>query len=157
MKHQFVAGFLGVVVQTVADIWSKQLPDCKRTAGEQRVSKVYKLSDEPASEAMTFLCYNKTVTVCSPCVALSPRTKLIIQMAKMINLRARHLHVEIHLPPAARRLGSSQLVSASRKTSWVNRLCCSFLQDQTPQDGNSGVVKSAQQGFHRLLIVKRAS
>lgn len=36
------------------------------------------------------MCYNKIATVCSPPVrrALSPRAKLIIQMAKMINLRA---------------------------------------------------------------------
>lgn len=125
------------------------------------MSKVYELSDEPELQQLKRwpLCvYNKMVTVCSPCVALSPRTKLIIQMAKMINLHTRHLHVEIHLPPAARRLGSSQLVSASRKTSSVNssttRLCCSFQQDQRPQDGNFGVVKSAQQRFHRVLIVK---
>lgn len=79
-------------------------------------------------------------------------------MAKMINLLTRHLHVEVHLPPVALRLGSSQLVSASRKTSLVNssttRLCCSFQQDKRPQDGNFGVVKPAQQGFHRVLIVK---
>lgn len=67
--------------------------------------------------------------------------KLIIQMAKMINLRARHLHVQIHLPPAARRLGRSGFVSAGGESSSVNsfsgRLCCWFLQDQRPQDGTS--------------------
>lgn len=73
------------------------------------------------------MCYNKKVTACSSCVALSSRTKLIIQMAKMINLHTRHLHVEIHLPPAARRLGSSQLVSASGKTSPVNSPTSSLL------------------------------
>lgn len=96
--------------------------------------------------------------MCSLCIALSPRTKLIIQMAKMINLRTCHLHVKIHLPPAAWRLGSSQLVTASRKMRSVNssttRLCCSFQQDQAPQDGNFGVVKSAEQELHRVLIVK---
>lgn len=96
--------------------------------------------------------------MCSSCVALSPRTKLIIQMAKMIILHTRHLHVKIHLPPAAGRLGSSQLVSASRKMSSVNssttRPCCSFQQDQRSQDGNFGVVKSARRRFHRVLIVK---
>lgn len=133
----------------------------KSAAGERRVSEVCELSDEPQLSRLKQwpLCvYKKMVTVCSLCVAHSPCAKLIIQMARMINLRTRHLHVEIHLPPAARRVGSSQLVSASRKTSSVNssttRLCWSFQWDQRPQDGNFGVVKSTQQGYHRVWIVK---
>lgn len=111
----------------------------KSAAGERRVSEVCELSDEPQLSRLKQwpLCvYKKMVTVCSLCVAHSPCAKLIIQMARMINLRTRHLHVEIHLPPAARRVGSTQLVSASRKTSSVNssttRLCWSFQWDQRP-------------------------
>lgn len=130
------------------------------TSGRQRVSEVYKLSGGTELQRATqwpSCVYNKILAVCSMCTAFSPRTKLIIQMAKMINPCTRHFHVKIYLLPAAQRLGSTQLVTSRRKVELVNspitRLCRSFQRDQKRQDGNFGDIKSAQ-WFHRILIVR---
>ena len=105
------------------------------------------------------MCHNEEATASSPLRAsLPPCSKLIIQMAKMISPRARCLHVDDHRPPAARRLGSPRLVSAGGEGrgwyggSTTRPALFPFSRIRGLQNGEFGVAKSTQQGFHRVLI-----
>lgn len=131
----------------ISGYWSPHRPNGPlwhlrlQTAGEQRASKVSKLSDDPELQQLQ-------------------RWPLRVIIRRWLcALHALHSHHALSWLFKWQRWSICALAISMSKSiclpqlGGLDALSCSCQQDQTPQDGNSGAVKSAQQGFHRVLIV----